>query len=63
MCKGNLMVDALIGMMIVVLCVQMVSMSVQSYHKVESEKRFFSNWQVEEYCCEIWCESFWFLDD
>lgn len=57
------MIDALLGIFIISICVQMVSLCIQTYYKVENQQVFFSNWQLEEYNCEIWCESFWFLDD
>ncbi len=61
MLKGNLMVDAILGLMVIVCSVMMVSMCVQGAVKVKSKS--LEKWQVEENICEIWCDSFWFYDD
>ena len=61
MLKGNLMVDALRGLMVVAFSLMLITICIQSISRVE--QRFFDNWQVEEDTCEIWCDSFWFYDD
>ena len=61
MVKGNLMVDAIVGLMVIACIVIMVSMCMQSVVKVKT--RSLDLWQVEENVCEIWCDSFWFYDD
>lgn len=63
MLKGNVIIDTLIGIFVISCCVGIISLCVTSYFKVESNRVFLNKWQVEEYDCEVWCDSFWFYDD
>ena len=63
MLRGNLLVDMLIGVLAISCGISVISLCVQSYYHVEECSLFFNKWQVEEYDCEVWCDSFWFLND
>lgn len=61
--RGNLMIDALFGLLIMSYCVGLVSLCIQSYYQVEKKQPELKKWQLEEVPCEIWCKELWIYDD